>query len=354
MSKCESGIALPGLVLIWGTRGPLERRLVRPSKVLLNIAGAVKMSNFEPHKPLVTPVLFLIFKRLDTTKQVFEQIKIAKPPRLYIAADGPRRTVQGEAEKVKAVREYVLSNIDWTCEVKTLLRDENLGCGRAVSEAITWFFENEEQGIILEDDTLPSVSFFWFCEELLDRYKDDERVWHIGGTNFQNGIVRGNNDYYFSAISHVWGWATWKNKWKHYDFLMKAIANDEFLGKYWDGSALEYWKSIFWKIKAFEIDTWDYQWTFTIWLNDGLSIVPQKNLIENIGFGAEATHTRGRNPCNLRLNDVVINKHPRHIRIDVKADDYTMEKVLLKPSWRRALSLIIPGKVKGYIKGILQ
>jgi len=170
------------------------------------------VEKFIPPHPLKTPVLFLIFKRLDTTKQVFEQIKKAKPPRLYIAADGPRDYVEGEAEKVKAAREYVLSNIDWNCEVKTLFREKNLGCGKAVSEAITWFFENEEQGIILEDDTVPSQSFFWFCEELLNRYKDEKKVWHIGGTNFQDGIIRGNGDYYFSALNHIWGWASWVDR----------------------------------------------------------------------------------------------------------------------------------------------
>ena len=160
---------------------------------------------FVPPHPLNTAVLFLIFNRLDTTKQVFEAIRQAKPPRLYIAADGARSSREGEAEKVQAVREYIIQNIDWECEVKTLFREQNLGCKYAVSGAIDWFFENEEMGIILEDDCLPSQSFFWFCEELLERYKDDMRVWHIGGSNFQNGIKRGDGDYYFSKYNTFFG-----------------------------------------------------------------------------------------------------------------------------------------------------
>ncbi|MFP4332877.1 MAG: hypothetical protein ACLFQJ_06210, partial [Campylobacterales bacterium] len=138
---------------------------------------------FTPPHPLKTAVLFLVFNRLDTTKQVFEAIRQAKPPRLYVAADGAREAKEGEDQKVKAIREYILQHIDWDCEVKTLFREKNLGCKIAVSSAITWFFENEEMGIILEDDCLPSQSFFWFCEELLERYKDDMRIMMVSGYN---------------------------------------------------------------------------------------------------------------------------------------------------------------------------
>lgn len=144
------------------------------------------VDKFAPSKPLETPVLFLIYKRIDTTKRVFESIRQARLPRLYVAADGPRN--KDETEKVKMVREYVLNHIDWECDVRTLFRDRNLECGKAVSEAISWFFESEEMGIILEDDRLPTQGFFWFCEELLARYKDEPGIWHIGGSNLQNGI----------------------------------------------------------------------------------------------------------------------------------------------------------------------
>lgn len=158
-------------------------------------------------KPLKTAVLFLVFNRPETTKTVFEAIRKAKPKRLYIAADGPRKHREGENEKVSSVRQIV-TYVDWPCDVKTLFRDENLGCKSAVSGAITWFFNHEEEGIILEDDCLPHPDFFPFCESLLKRYANDERIWVITGNNFQNGIQRGEASYYFSRYNHVWGWAS--------------------------------------------------------------------------------------------------------------------------------------------------
>ena len=189
-------------------------------------------NNFINQKPLNIAVLFLVFNRLDNTKQVFEAIRQSKPPRLYIAADGARKVKDGEEKKVKSVRDYILSNIDWKCEVKTLFQDQNLGCKMAVSGGIDWFFENEEMGIILEDDCLPSIDFFIFCEEQLNRYKEDLRIGHICGCNFQGNIKRGESDYYYSKLTHVWGWASWRRVWQHYDINMKnfdSAKNIDFL-----------------------------------------------------------------------------------------------------------------------------
>jgi hypothetical protein len=315
----------------------------------------IEDSKFIPPSPLKTPVLFLIFNRLETTKKVFEEIRKAKPPKLYIASDGPREYKVGELEKVKAVRDYVLNNIDWNCEIKTLFREKNLGCGRAVSEAITWFFENEEMGIILEDDCLPSQSFFWFCEEILKRYKDDMRIWHIGGCNFQDGKKRGEGDYYFSAINHVWGWASWANRWKYYNFELKNINDDKFIENYWKGSALRYWKYMFWKMKKLEIDTWDYQWTFTMWYYKGLAILPNVNLISNIGFGQDATHAiyEDKKVSNLTIQDLVLNQHPSKIERNTEADIYTYYRNFHIPVWvrlRGSISKVIPKKIKNFIK----
>ena len=281
-------------------------------------------TTFVPPHPLKTAVLFLIFNRLNTTKQVFEAIKKAKPPRLYVAADGPRKDKEGEAEKVKAVREYIISNIDWKCEVKTLFRDKNLGCKYAVSSAITWFFENEEMGIILEDDCLPSQSFFWFCEELLERYKDDNKIGMISGDNFQNGIKRGDADYYFSGYNHIWGWATWANRWKMYDVNIDHIRDPAFIDKLFKKKKTKkYWKDIFHKIKQEKIDTWDYQWTFTLWHNRQLTILPSINLVENIGFGVDATHTTGKSEfANIKTYELEIKTHPKHVKIDFEADNF--------------------------------
>jgi len=203
------------------------------------------VSEFIPPSPLRTPVLFLVFNRLDTTKKVFQVIKKAKPPRLYIAADGPRETKEGEAERVKAVRDYVMSNMDWECEVKTLFREKNLGCGKAVSEAITWFFENEEMGIILEDDCLPTQSFFWFCEELLIRYKHEEKIMQINGSSFLPNIDI-KESYFFSKYNHIWGWASWRRAWKHFH-MQYPNWEDRFekLHSFHLKAEKEYWRKTF-------------------------------------------------------------------------------------------------------------
>ena len=163
------------------------------------------------------PILFLVYNRPDTTATVFEEIRKQKPKQLFVAADGPRTDMPGDAEKCKNTRELVMNGIDWECETKTLFRDNNLGCGLAVSNAITWFFKNVEEGIILEDGTLPDQSFFTYCKVLLEKYRYDDKLKMISGNNFQQGKWRGDGSYYFSAYSHIWGWASWRRTWKEYD-----------------------------------------------------------------------------------------------------------------------------------------
>jgi|SRR3989344_844578 len=263
-------------------------------------------STFTPPHPLKTAVLFLVFNRPDTTKQVFEAIRKAKPPRFYVTADGPREHKEGEVEKIQAVRDYVMGNIDWDCKVKTLFRDKNLGCKYAVSSAITWFFENEEMGIILEDDCLPSQSFFWFCEELLDRYKDDMRVWQINGFNPLENVDIGE-DYYFSKFGPIWGWASWRRAWKHYDVEMKTwpeVRRKKLYTAFCDSKREKVWRvQLFDDVYNDKIDTWDYQWSFTKLINNGLSIMPKANMVQNIGFGKDATHTKG-NSGNYESSDI--------------------------------------------------
>src|SRR4051812_29566436 len=178
------------------------------------------MLSSAPTTKLHTPVLFVIFNRPETTRQVFEAIRTAKPSRLYIAADGPRKNKPGEDQKCQEAREIVKA-VDWDCEVKTLFSKENLNCGRGPATAFTWFFEHEEEGIILEDDCLPTQSFFRFCQELLERYRYDYRVMHIGGNNFLNGWQRDQDySYYFSLSGHIWGWATWRRAWQMFDYKL--------------------------------------------------------------------------------------------------------------------------------------
>ncbi len=233
--------------------------------------------------PLKSPVLFLIFNRPDKTKQVFEAIRQAQPAQLFVAADGARKDKLGEQELCEQTRE-IIKAIDWKCELKTLYRSENLGCKIAVSRAINWFFENVEEGIILEDDCLPNQSFFHFCDTLLNYYRNDERIMHIGGSNFQDGQIRGDGSYYFSMYNHIWGWATWRRAWKYYDIEMFSynnfVENNKVDCLFNLSREKKYWKDIFKRVKENQINTWDYQWTYSIWTNGGLSILPNQNLIK--------------------------------------------------------------------------
>ncbi len=279
-----------------------------------------------------TPILFLIFNRPEVTSRVFEEIKKQKPKYLFVAADGPRSNFEEDIEKCKICREIVLNNIDWDCEVKTLFRDDNLGCGRGVSQAISWFFENVEQGIILEDDCLPHQSFFGFCEELLEKYKHDEKVYGISGNNFQKGIQRGDASYFFSNYSHIWGWASWRRAWEHYDFNLEQLEKfkeNKLITKIDKRKIFEsYWISIFKKTAIKEIDTWDYQWQFAVWNNEGLIASPNLNLISNIGFGQQATNTTVTSPfANMKTSGIGTLLHPKIIKVDKQADRYASDKV---------------------------
>jgi hypothetical protein len=253
------------------------------------------VQEFIPSGPLETAVLFLIFNRPDTTSRVFEEIRKARPPRLYIAGDGPRSAVLGDEEAVKQAREIV-AKVDWPCELYTYFQQTNLGCMLAVSEAINWFFEGEDGGIILEDDCLPDPSFFWYCEGMLNEYSNNKNVMHIGG--YKPATV--SCDYYsisFTRATHVWGWATWKNRWEYYSVDIPILEHE--LARLPD---YEYFQSqhqtskrkgLLNDIRNGSLDTWDYQWNFAVRTNNGLGIRPCVNLVSNIGQGhLQATHTR--------------------------------------------------------------
>ena len=238
-----------------------------------------------------SPVLFVVFNRPDTTTQVFEAIRKAKPTKLYIAADGPRPHKNGEVDRCTEVRNFA-SKVDWPCEVFTLFQKENLGCKRGVSTAITWFFENEEEGIILEDDVVPHPDFFTYCDEMLAKYRDDQRVMMITGTNY---LSNKNLDepYFFSEHFTIWGWATWKRAWSLYDIDMQLWDNPkvkESLSYKFNNSYIwKHFRDTFDSLKSTYIDTWDIQWVFTCLINSGLCITPKVNLITNIGV--EGTHS---------------------------------------------------------------
>lgn len=260
-----------------------------------------------------TPILFLIFNRPSETLKVFDIICKIKPAQLYIAADGPRIDRIGEFEICNQTRNLILNNVFWPCEIKTLFRDKNLGCGIAVSEGITWFFNNVDKGIILEDDTIPDLSFFPYCEYLLNIYKDDKNIMHISGNSFNTfkSDVTTSNSIYFSKFPFNWGWASWKRAWDKYDYsiIINTNSNDWVLwlnNNFKEKIIIDYWnrtlKNTLLQKKSF---TWDYQWYLTIWKNNGISILPQRNLVKNIGWILNATHT---NEPNHHLGKLKIHK----------------------------------------------
>ncbi len=298
-----------------------------------------------------TPILFLIFNRPDETKKVFEAIRQAQPSQLFIAADGARPERSEEAEICQRTR-AVVKNIDWDCKVNTLFRDTNLGCKYAVSGAINWFFSNVSEGIILEDDIVPDPSFFKFCEILLEKYRHDTRIMQICGANFQFGRQRGDGGYYFSRYNHVWGWATWKRAWQLYDVDIKtfpAFKQQRCIETiFYDPIIQQYWTRAFERMYRKEIDTWDYQWTYAIWCNNGLSIIPNINLVSNIGFGQNATHTTDSSAVEANhptypMKEII---HPTFVLLNNEADDYTSARLYL--SNKKLIA-----KIKRYIKRVL-
>lgn len=248
-----------------------------------------------------TPVVFLIFCRPDLTARVFEQIRAVKPTKLLVVADGPRNEEEAAlCQQARAITEQ----IDWNCEVLRNYSDINLGCKKRVSSGLNWVFSKVEEAIILEDDCLPNSTFFQFCEELLNYYRYDSRIMTISGNNFQSGIKRTHHSYYYSNYNYWWGWATWQRAWRYYDVEMKlwpTIKHGNWLEDILGNSKLvDQWTSIFEDVMNGYIDTWDYQWRLACWLQSGLTVVPQVNLVSNLGFGINATHTT--EPNNLLSN----------------------------------------------------
>lgn len=258
---------------------------------------------------LTTPVAFIVFNRPDTTERVFAEIARAKPPKLLVVGDGPRPNRPGEIEKVAGVRS-ILERIDWDCEVLTNFSDVNLGCKQRVSSGIDWIFEQVEEAIILEDDCFPHPTFFRFCEEMLARYRNDQRISQVNGTNYHFGYRINDDSYYFSNYSHIWGWATWRNRWENdYDVELNCWPRirDERRIDDWFCSSIEqkYWTYIFESVYFGEIDTWDYQWFLACRLGGRLSVVPNVNLISNIGYRSDATHTTKRSlSSNMPLQEM--------------------------------------------------
>ncbi|MGB6015835.1 MAG: glycosyltransferase family 2 protein [Nodosilinea sp.] len=282
--------------------------------------------------------MFLIFRRPDLTVQVFEAIRQAKPTKLLVVADGPRNAE--EAVLCKQAR-AVTENIDWDCEVIRNYSDINLGCRDRVSSGLTWAFEQVEEAIILEDDCLPHPSFFRYCETLLEYYRDDERLMVISGDNFQNGRQRMPYSYYFSKYNHCWGWATWRRAWQHWEFnpqkwvefrdsgLVRSLCHESHEEKYWT----DIFDMLFLENK---INAWGYVWMFACWSQGGLTALPHVNLVSNIGFGLDSTHTGGKSKlANMPTKEIGNIKHPSFVLRCVEEDCYTFKNIFRQKLFKK-------------------
>jgi hypothetical protein len=288
-------------------------------------------------KQYTTPILLIVFNRTDTLQQVFNEIRKQKPKYLFVAGDGPREWVQGEVEQCQKARD-IIKQIDWDCELKTFFRERNSGsAGVAVSSAVSWFFENVERGIIFEHDVIPHPDYFALCDELLEKYKDDERISLINGVNFQDGNWRGDGSYYFSTGSSNWGFATWRRFWKNYDLLLVNYSLENY-----KKDMLYYnftWKSrlimidYFKLLKSKKIDDWAFQVHICMFKIHGLCIVPNVNMITNIGGGEGAYNLRDSNDprLNRKIYPILPVVHPAKVERNLMADMYSYKHIGLRP-----------------------
>lgn len=274
-----------------------------------------------------TPVAILIYKRPSTTEKVFEAIRQAKPSKLLVVANAPRLNKPGEAEQCAAARS-IIERVDWDCEVLKNYADQHLSCKDRIASGLNWIFDNAERAVIFEDDCVPHPTFFQFCDQVLERYQDDERVMAISGTCPNIGTLRTDYSYYFSCYNLYWGWASWRRAWKHYDADMKLwpkIRDEDWLFDILgDRRAVEDWS---WRLQrtyeGVEISTWDDQCTLACWIHNGLCIVPKVNLVSNIGFGIDSAHTKDKFDWRANVPTEPIQfplKHPEFVVRDARAD----------------------------------
>lgn len=291
------------------------------------------------------PVLFLIFNRPDTTRQVAEAIRACRPERLFIAADGPRPDRPDDTENCSLARAAALDG-RWECEVRTRFLDANLGCRNAVSSAVDWYFSQVDEGVIIEDDCLPSPDFFRFAASMLEHFRDDEKVMHISGVNFQNGVRRGSADAFFSTIPHIWGWASWRRAWRHYDVEMRDFPTLRNSGKlaadlpgtpYLKWMLLQMMEGTYCKSPYF--NTWDVQWHYALAKHGALAVAPNVNLVSNIG--GSSTHKIESSLCGLPFGELPERPVPPPApeSADIEADLYTLKRIYAG-NWRSRLRYV--------------
>jgi hypothetical protein len=280
-------------------------------------------------------IAFLVFNRPDLTARVFARIAAARPRTLLVVADGPRHT--DDRPLCEAVRR-LLERVDWPCDMRRNYADANLGCRRRIASGLDWVFREVEEAVILEDDCLPDPTFFAFCAELLERYRHDGRIMHIGGNTF---VRRPHTpySYYFSRYPHIWGWATWRRAWQYYDLEMKTWPRFKAEGRMaqvtGDPREQEDYARLFDSMHAGRINTWDYAWNYACWAQSGLAIAPSRNLVSNIGFRPDATHVGEQTRvANLPTYALASLRHPPEVARDDASDRETYEFLF---HWRPSL-----------------
>ena len=302
-----------------------------------------------PHPDCQTPVLFLIHRRPRHASRVLEGIRQARPARLLVAGDGPDNDAA-----CQETRRIVLEGIDWPCDVVTRFSEARLGCRRAVASALDWAFAHHEALVVLEDDCVPAPGFFGFCQAMLERYHDSEEIMQICGSNLIGSCQRGAS-YFFSRFGPIWGWASWRRAWERYDVELKAwseIRNSGRLKILCPEPFEAAWrKEVLDEVHRGDLDTWDYQWAFAKLACGGLNIVPSTNLVSNIGFGHDATHTSDPNDPRADLPTADLSlplSHPEQIQACEEADRRYLSEVvgLPKTLWsaaglRRSLRMLV-------------
>ena len=303
-----------------------------------------------------SPLRLIIFNRPDLTMRTFSTIRQQRPERLFIVADGPRPQHPTDSDLCIKSR-AIVENIDWPCIVYRNYSTSNLGPKLRISSGLTWVFDHVEEAIILEDDCVAHEDFFRFCELLLEKYKHDTRIWTITGNNFQNYNVRGDGSYYFSKYCTSWGWATWRRAWKNYQgsipFWRDWSTSEDWHMKTPDKIEREYWSNIFNLVENNPPwDAWDYPWQACVWHQGGLCATPNINLVSNVGFGLDATHTKSfsSNLANTKTGEIGEIIHPTNIEQDIVADRYLFDYSYGGREQRLPRSLLHKAnKIKGMI-----
>lgn len=268
-------------------------------------------------RQLEVPVIFIFFNRKQVTMETLEAIRAVKPRKLYLVSDGARIDRAGEAEVVTDLRKSVESYVDWECEIRKNYAESNMGCKQRVSTGISWVFSQEEMAVIVEDDVVALPSFFYFCEELLNKYKADKRIYCISGHKvYDNYAIE--DSYIFSRHPNIWGWATWRRAWNEYNDDIEdwnKVKQSQAIENFYNDKVAKIYKSLLEKAYTGEVDTWDYIWTADVVKNNGLGIVPKTNLIKNIGFNdKDAAHTKGDSPYKFEREELEFPLiHPEEI-----------------------------------------